>query len=499
MENRVLIVDDSKSVVSVLRSNLERKGYEVLVANNGREAVEKFKKYRPDLVTLDVQMPEMDGFEACAAIRALDEGKKTPVVFLTAHDTLADRERGFHLGATEFISKRSTSAWMEVESAVGRILQGQARLEGAVILVLEAEETTRTLVCSSLRAYGVQVLEAASGREALEIASERGGEIDLVLADCMVPGTSAQELCTVLRRKICMRHVPILFLATPNQRDIILQLFQAGATDYIIKPFVKEEFVARIGSHLEIRQLVRELAGNVAELERLNKLRDEFIAVSSHDLKAPLTGIMGFAQLLLVEKGVPEKQRNWLELIVHSSNFMLEIVNDIVELSRNEIKGDEVELVPLALDPLVSFSLASVEQSARKKGIHLELVAKQGEPEIVIEGERNRFTRILNNLLSNAIKFTPRGGTVTVSLGTEGERAELLVSDTGIGMPPEMLPTLFDRFSKVSKPGTEGERGTGLGMSITKQLVTRHHGTIRVESTEGAGTCFHLSFPVCKK
>ncbi len=495
---RILVVDDSKSVVTALKITLEDQGYEVVTAANGRQAVEKFKECRPALVSLDVQMPEMDGFEACAAIRALEgrEGReKTPVIFVTSKDTLADREQGFRLGASEFISKRSLAPWKEVGRAVDRILKSQTRLEGATVLVLADEEISMLLIRTWLRAYGAQVLEARESTEGLEMAASHVGEIDLVLADCLLPESTPHELLTALRQKIGMRHIPIIFLATVEQRDLILALFQAGATDYIVKPFVKEEFIARISTHLEIRQLVKALAGNVAEQERLNKRHDEFVAVSSHDLKSPLTSILGFADLLLADDGLSAKQLEWLAIIKSSTKFMAEIVNDIVELTRNEAHANEIELLPIPVDSLTRIAIVGMEQRARQKGVALELL-NQTESEVTMTGDRNKFTRIINNLLTNAIKFTPRGGTVTVTIAKEDRHLAITVSDTGTGISAEILATLFDRFTKLSRPGTAGEPGTGLGMSITKQLVDLHHGTIRVESTPGQGTSFFLTFPL---
>ncbi len=491
---RILIVDDSKSVVAALRATLERQGYEVVTAANGREAVEKFKEWRPALVSLDIQMPEMDGFEACAAIRAMEGEEKTPVIFVTSKDTLADRERGFSLGASEFISKRTLAPWKEVGRAVDRILLSQARLEGATILLVMGEEISRMLIRTWLRAYGVHVLGAACSKEGLEIASSRGGEIDLVLADSLLPEIKAQELLTTLRQKIGLRHIPIIVLTTEARRDIILELFQAGATDYLVKPFAKEEFIARIASHLEIRQLVKELAGNVAEQERLNLQHDEFVALSSHDLKSPLTSIMGYTDLLLNENALTGKHREWLNNIKNAAKFMAEIVSDIMELSRHETEGGEIELAPISVNTLVRFACIGEEQTARKKGVALELV-NLAEAEGMIAGDRNKFTRIMNNLLSNAVKFTPSGGRVTVTLGQDDRQVTVTVTDTGTGIPDAILPTLFDRFTKVSRPGTAGEPGTGLGMSITKQLVDLHQGTIQVDSALGMGTSFQLSFP----
>ena len=240
------------------------------------------------------------------------------------------------------------------------------------------------------------------------------------------------------------------------------------------------------------------MSRNVEDLERLSRVRDGFLAITSHDLKSPLNSIFGYSQLLIADPNVTEKHRKWLSTMLQSAEFMRDIINGIVELGRSEDQSNTPLLDLLAVLPMVKVAISTLQQQALAKRIILEeSVFFNGEP--VIRGDRTRFLRILNNLLSNAIKFTPHGGRVTLAVDHQGKDILISVSDTGIGIPADLLSGLFDRYTKLSRPGTAGEVGTGLGMSITRQLVEQHNGTIEVTSEEGKGTAFRLIFPLAEQ
>lgn len=293
---RILIVDDSRAVRIGLRKKLEENGYEVHEAANGMEAVQKAKEIAPHLITMDVSMPDMNGFEATAEIRSSEEGKLIPIIFVTSKDSIKDREQGFYLGATEFISKSAVAPWQEVIMTVNRILRCSSLPEGFNALVVEDNTVTRMVLCNILHRQGIHVFETRTGQEALQIAEQHRADIDLVITDYMMPEMNGGELCAQLRGRLGFRHTPIIFLSGATEKSMILDMFQAGATDYIMKPFAKEELLARIRVHMEQWELVKELNRTVGQLELLNNLRDEFVAMATHDLKSPLNGIMGFSQ-----------------------------------------------------------------------------------------------------------------------------------------------------------------------------------------------------------
>lgn len=494
---KVLVTDDSRSVRSVLRSFLEEAGYEVAEARNGAEAVSIGAGFGPDCITMDVQMPELDGFEATASIRETAWGRRVPIIFVTSMDSLADREKGFALGATEFISKKSTASWREVTLAVDKLLRTEGRLEGVTILVTGPNELQRLPVVECLRRQGGKILEAGNAADSIEILRDQGPHLDMVIADWVLADMRADALCQQIRQKEGCRILPFIALLEAGDRPDVLHFFSCGGTDYVVKPFAKEEFIARVGVHLETRALIRELRHNVDELESLNRMRDRFLAIASHDLKSPLSAIYTSIELVLEDKNLKEKDLKLLQMTMAASKFMLEIINDIVELGRNEEKKESLVNDPLPVIPCVKVAVSTLQQQALSKGVRLE-VQYLYDLDPVVRGDRNRFLRILNNLLSNALKFTPAGGSVRVVVDKKDNDLLLTVEDSGIGIPESLLPQIFGRYTKSSRTGTNGERGTGLGMSITKQLVDQHNGTIDLESSEGKGTVVRLSFPLVK-
>ena len=494
---KILIVDDSRSVRLALRELLEEAGYEVVEARDGFAALACGEKECPDCITMDVQMPDMNGFEATARIRDTAWGRRLPIIFVTNFDSLADREKGFALGATEFISKNTLTSWKHLRRAVDRLLKPEGKFEGVTILVVGGDEDGTMQAVECLRRQGSRILEAASAGEAMAVIREQGPALDMVVSQWTLPDMRSDVLCSQICQKEG-RTLPFVTLRGGEDRDYCLNFFAAGGTDYVVKPFVKEEFVARVGVHLETRLLIKELSRNVEDLERLSRVRDGFLAITSHDLKSPLNSIFGYSQLLIADPNVTEKHRKWLSTMLQSAEFMRDIINGIVELGRSEDQSNTPLLDLLAVLPMVKVAISTLQQQALAKRIILEeSVFFNGEP--VIRGDRTRFLRILNNLLSNAIKFTPHGGRVTLAVDHQGKDILISVSDTGIGIPADLLSGLFDRYTKLSRPGTAGEVGTGLGMSITRQLVEQHNGTIEVTSEEGKGTAFRLIFPLAEQ
>ncbi len=495
---KVLVVDDSRSVRAALTKTLQSKGYDVIEADDGRHAVAQAAQHKPDLVTLDVNMPEMDGFEACEEIRKTEHGRTLPIIFITANDTLEDRARGFLLGASEFISKSVTALWDEVAIVVDRILQQTTILREATVLVLEKNDRVRMILRSCLEQQGTHVVEANSAEQAIDFASRIKAEIDMVIVNGQYFSSGGSNLLSEIRGRAGLYHIPIIVLSEKEDQGRVLEFFQAGATDHMIKPFTKEELLARVGVHLRARNLVKIMGHSILELERLSKLRDEFVAISSHDLKSPLSGISSFAQLLDMQPNLDEKGKKYVSLILQSSNFMMEEINDIVELCRNETVADDTDFEPVNISTVASFSIDSLQATGAAKGVDVELLdIFPGQP--IVSGTYNKLLRIFNNLLSNAIKFTDNGGKVSVIIGSEDDyTVQVKIKDSGIGIPESMLPSLFEKFTKASRKGTAGELGTGLGMSITKQLVDLHGGSIYVESAESEGTTFRILFPLAK-
>ncbi len=498
---KILVVDDSSFFRNVFRAAFEEMGHEVQTATDGLAALELLKKHPIDLVTLDLEMPGMSGFEVCEQLRFLENesGIQTPrpVVFITANDTLENRERGFELGALDFISKK-----FKKEELIGKIRAAVAvapLLTGMTALVVDDSAVARGLISRCLRGEGLQVIEAADATEAYAIAEARAEEIDLIVSDVVMPGMQGDEFCRHVRKIEPLKHVPLIFVTGLPEKHIILELFSAGGSDHLIKPFAKEELVARVRVHTEVRRLNRTLQKQVAELERLNKLKTDLMAITSHDLRSPISGILACTELLLTEPEVTEAQREYLGLITQSGNQLLKFIGDLLDLTKIESHTQSSELVPLSLVEVIELVLPPLRPLAAEKGIHCDFQNRCPAGPPVVQGDKNSLFRIINNLVSNALKFTPRGGRVTLALEPAGAEEVLLsVVDTGLGIAAKNIPLLFEKFSKASRKGTAGEKGTGLGLAIVKELVTQHHGRIDVTSEVGQGTTFRVYFPLAK-
>lgn len=240
---------------------------------------------------------------------------------------------------------------------------------------------------------------------------------------------------------------------------------------------------------------------DITELRRLERMRSEFVANVSHELKTPIASVQGFSETLL--SGAlddRETARSFIQIIYHESERLNRLVGDLLDLSKIESKRSPLQLSAVDLNQVIDNSLQMVDTVAENKKI--KLVKKLSDP-IYLEADEDRLQQILMNLLSNGINYTPEGGTVTISAELDDKHdqdepghVQIVVSDTGIGIPEEDLPRIFERFYRVDKARSRSSGGTGLGLSIVKHLVELHHGTIRVESEVGIGTQFTIILPI---
>ncbi|NPV69481.1 MAG: HAMP domain-containing protein [Firmicutes bacterium] len=234
---------------------------------------------------------------------------------------------------------------------------------------------------------------------------------------------------------------------------------------------------------------------DVTELKRLEKIRRDFVANVSHELKTPVTSVKGFAETLLDGAiSDPATAREFVEIIFREASRLDMLVRDLVDLSNLESAPVPIKPVPDDLRDSVQASTRKAALKAGPAGVNVRL-RTPGEPVICpIDGER--IEQVMDNLLDNAIKFTPRGGVVEVSLEVQGNYAVVTVADTGCGIPPEDLPRIFERFYTVDKARSKKTGGTGLGLSIVKHTVDLHGGRVQVESEYGKGSSFHFSIPL---
>jgi signal transduction histidine kinase len=233
----------------------------------------------------------------------------------------------------------------------------------------------------------------------------------------------------------------------------------------------------------------------LAEAERIGRTKDEFLANLSHEIRTPLNAIMGWAQILKPGKTSDAEMAEGLEVIKRNVQVQAQLINDLLDVSRIVSGKLRLDVRRVEMPAVIAAAVETVQLAAKAKGLLLDvLVDPLAGP---INGDPNRMQQVVWNLLSNAIKFTPKGGKVRIVLQRASSHVELSVSDTGKGISPEFLPHVFERFSQSDTSPTRSHTGLGLGLSIVKNLVELHGGSVIAKSPgEGKGATFILRLPI---
>ncbi len=290
MQKKILVVDDSHTIRMLLREELEEGGYEVIEARNGLEAIiNAASESPPDIVTLDIEMPKLDGFATCQRLRDKNYTRffsnnaeyRLPVIFITGNDTVDDRKKGFELGAVDFITKPFRKG--EILAAVNKILQPVIQ-KGITALVADDSSLSRKTSALCLSREGIDIIETDDGQKAYEIIQTSGDSIDIVITDLFMPNMDGMKLCKRIRQDLGNNDMPIIVLTEMAEISEILDIFKAGASDYLIKPFAKEELLARINVHIERNKVNRELRETIKLLKNANE------RIKKLSIIDPLTG-----------------------------------------------------------------------------------------------------------------------------------------------------------------------------------------------------------------
>jgi len=256
---------------------------------------------------------------------------------------------------------------------------------------------------------------------------------------------------------------------------------------------ISRDITAQIRAEHMLAQQALELSAQNEQLRELDRLKDEFIGLVSHELRTPLTSIIGYIALLRDERSKGLNADHFAEVIERNAQRLLRLVGDLLFLSRIQSGKLAMELRGTDLAAIAAQTVEEIRPEAREKNISLALASSE-VPQFA--ADPTRIAQLLGNLISNAVKFTPEGGQIEVSLGTDGDHAMLAVADTGIGIPAADRDRIFERFFRTAVATRQVIPGSGLGLTITKAIVDAHNGTITVDSREGHGSTFTVRLPL---
>jgi signal transduction histidine kinase len=364
---------------------------------------------------------------------------------------------------------------------------------GARILVADDNADLREYL-TRLLAPPYQVEAVSDGVAAL--AAVRAAPPDLVLSDVMMPRLDGFGLLRALREDPATRALPVILLSARAGDESRIEGLEAGADDYLLKPFGARELLARVGGALA---LAAERSRAEAALRDADRAKSDFLAALSHELRNPLAPLKN--ALLILAQAAPDSDsaRRAQAMMARQVDQLGRLVDDLLDVTR--ISRNKLQLQPerLELGDLVSRTVEDHRAEFDAAGIRLELARAPGP--LFVDGDRNRLAQALGNLLQNAAKFVGRGGLATVAVGREeGELGAVIrVADTGVGVAPEVLPRLFEPFVQADETLARSSGGLGLGLALVKAIVELHGGAIAARSEGlGKGTTFTLRLPVAR-
>lgn len=357
----------------------------------------------------------------------------------------------------------------------------------AQVLVVDDDEGERLLASVALTQAGFAVVEAANGEQALAACQRRLP--DMVLLDVIMPGLDGFAVCERLRQQPGAAHLPILMVTGLDDLDSIERAYRSGATDFITKPIQWLILHQRVRYILRASQAFQALGQAKRHAEQASQAKSDFLSMMSHELRSPMTGVLGALSLLL-QTPLPEESMRYARIAHDSAQSLLAILNDILDVAKLEAGKIAIEHLDFAVEPLIDEVIQLMSALAAGKGLRLTVERALAVPRY-LRGDPVRLRQILLNLVSNAIKFTEVGG-VTVSLAYEPSATllKITVTDSGIGIAPPVQQRLFARFTQADSSISRNYGGTGLGLAICKQLCELMGGEIGVRSSPGQGSAF---------
>ena len=355
------------------------------------------------------------------------------------------------------------------------------------ILLVDDEAMLRMNMRAFLEDLGFLVQEAGGGPEALACCARQ--RPDLVLLDLNMPGMDGLEVCRRLKADPGTADFPVIFVSAFLATQDKVNAFSCGAVDYVTKPFHFQEVAARIGAHLELHRQRRLLQEQHAALASLERQRDAFTHMMAHDMRTPLTGLMGYVELAsgLVPAELPELG-HCLERAQSCASQLNGMITQMLDLSRLEAGSMPMTLAPC---DLTSLALAAVEALRGTQGQRTLAVASG--PAVIAWADQGLVERVLANLLGNACKFTPGRGHVTVQVSATATGALVTVRDDGPGIAHEHRELIFEKFGQIDQANRA--MGFGLGLAFCKLAVTAQRGEIGVTSEPGQGSAFWFTLP----
>ncbi|MBD2449037.1 response regulator [Nostoc sp. FACHB-152] len=482
----ILVIDDTPENLHLLASMLTEQGYKVRSVTKGAAGLRGAQAAPPDLIVLDINMPEMNGYEVCQHLKNHPQTCDIPVIFISAMNDVIDKVKAFTVGGVDYITKP-----FQVEEVLARVenhltirnlqkqLQAQnIRLQEEIRERQQAEEKFTKAFRSSPSPIAITTFSDGcfievnssflkiSGYNLAEIIGHSVADLNL--------GISQQQNAHIWQKLIetgSLQNQEIELLTKSGEKRIVLlsaELIDLAATQCVLNIF-----------------------NDITERKRLE---NEFISLVSHELRTPLTSLIGSLDLLGTGQlgTLTAKGQQVLNIATTNIERLNRLVNDILDLER--MKSGKITTQP---------SLCNIGDLLIQATEAMQAMAERSQINLVVEpataqiwADPDRMLQTLTNLIGNAIKFSQPGGNVWLRVKLQTDSLQIEVQDQGRGIPENKLQSIFERFGQVDVSDSRKKGGTGLGLAICRNIVEQHHGKIWVQSTLGQGSTFYIILPL---
>jgi len=486
---RILIVDDERVVCTGCEKILGEAGYQVKSTLSATKALDILKEEPFDIMITDLKMPELSGMELLKIIREMYP--EIMVIVITGYSTVETAVEAMKLGAFDYLPKPFTSE--EVSAVVNRSLDKRHQEREAKILRQEREKNLQE-VTGEMQRIKTIINSMASGVLVIDRANH------IIMSNPAATNMLGTK-DTQLVGKLLSHYI---------KEDKLRQL-KYGSDDFHSSGIsaISIEFAIEDGGASRflraqatpVKSGVGKMLGAVIVLEDITSLKEidrrktDFLEIVAHELRAPLAAIA--QQLMVVRDGlageITEKQREIIGRVKERSDSLLNLTSNLLELSKIEEGRVALTKEHLDLNELLLKVLDLFSAQAEARGVSLQF---KGEKELpLVDADLSQIEMVCINLLSNGIKYNREGGIVKVKTGAEGEWVKIEVSDTGVGITPEDLDRVFDKFYRVNSEETRKVVGSGIGLSLAKRIIEMHAGRIEARSTFGKGSTFTFFLP----
>lgn len=496
-KEKILITEDSELIRQVIARELKQRGYSILQAANGEDCLSIARAEKPDLITLDIIMPGIDGYETCKRLRDDPVTHDIPVIMITSRDSQEERLKGFEAGAVEYFIKPFVPN--QLANFIKVLFETKKARRKEKALIVEDTKTTMHIIKHILEKQGIEAITAENGKVALDLLKRVVP--DIILADIYMPVMDGFRVCHEVKKSPATNHIPFIFLTSSGKKDDILKGLALGANDYLTKPFDEDELLARVNNLLTNKRLYEEMKSLNSQLERqndalekLHREKETFYSILTHDLRSPLTSVLGFSNMLIKdhENNLDESVLAALKIIKSAAERQLGIIEDALEIFQFE-KVKQIDMEKGDLGDVAHDVIETHLHEMHEKKIKITVNGRPFSPgdraSLVCSFNRSKISRVLENLIGNALKYAQKN--IDVSYEAKENFVEVRVRDDGKGMPEKYADKVFEDFFQI--PGSE--KGTGLGLSSAKRIVAAHMGRIWVDPSPGR-CAFHFTLPL---